>query len=260
MATTYQQRTTTSWPAWQLGFGSLEAETEGELEVSGRWPEDISGRLYRIGPARNDVYGERYKHWFDGDGMVHAFDIAGERVSYRNRFVDTAKKRAEDAAGQRLFGGFGTAPTGNPIQKFRRGYGNSSNTNIVWHAGKLLALWEGGRPHRLDPETLNTLGEEDFDGALPIGRPFSAHPKYDPRTGELINFGMTYGRTARLDLYSVDRSGKLRSLPPVTLPAAALIHDFAVTASKIVVVVAPMVLPRIPLGLILKQSSFAQSL
>src|SRR3982750_2798638 len=63
---------------WRMGFRSLEAEIgDGvELEVEGALPAKLEGTLYRIGPARHDVYGERYRHWFDGDGMVHALRLS----------------------------------------------------------------------------------------------------------------------------------------------------------------------------------------
>src|SRR5207248_5446724 len=127
---------------WRMGFRSLEAEIgDGvELEVEGALPAELEGTLYRIGPARHDVYGERYRHWFDGDGMVHALRLSGGKAEYRNRFVATDKKREEDAAQRRLYPGFGTPPAGGPLARMRHVLPKSAaNTNIVFHAGKLLA-------------------------------------------------------------------------------------------------------------------------
>ena len=138
---------------WRLGFRSLEAEIgDGvELGVAGDLPSELEGTLYRIGPARFDVYGERYRHWFDGDGMVHALRLSGGKAEYRNRFVATDKKREEDAAQRRLYPGFGTRPAGGPIARLRNLMPKSAaNTNVVFHAGKLLALWEAGRPWRVE--------------------------------------------------------------------------------------------------------------
>ena len=146
---------------WRMGFRSLEDEIgDGvELEVEGTLPAELEGTLYRIGPARHDVYGERYRHWFDGDGMVHALRLSGGKAEYRNRFVATDKKRDEDAAQRRLYLGFGTPPAGGPLARMRHVLPKSAaNTNIVFHAGKLLALWEAGRPWRVDPVTLETIG------------------------------------------------------------------------------------------------------
>src|SRR5207248_4490232 len=141
-------------------------------------------------------------HWFDGDGMVHALEVHGGRARYRNRFVATDKKREEDAAGARLYGGFGTPPAGSPIARMRRAIPKSAaNTNVVFHGGKLLALWEAGRPWRLDPLTLATIGEDDMGGALGPRSALSAHPKLDRETGEMWNFGVEYGPSTNVSLY-----------------------------------------------------------
>jgi all-trans-8'-apo-beta-carotenal 15,15'-oxygenase len=248
---------------WRLGLESLEREIrEGvELEVRGRLPADLVGTLYRNGPARHGVYGERYRHWFDGDGMVHAIRLADGRATYRNRFVATAGKAAEDAAGRRIFGGFGTPPAGGPVRRFRNRLGkNAANTNVVFHGGRLLALWEGGRPHRLDPVTLETLGEEDFGGVLASGDTFSAHPKLHAGTGDLWDFGVRYGREATLDLYQGRPDGSLRRAASLPLPFPAMVHDFALTETRAVFVLAPIALPRLPLGLLTGQRSYGESL
>ena len=41
---------------------------------------------------------------------------------------------------------------------------------------------------------------------------------------------------------------------------ASMVHDFALTATKVIFVLPPIVLPRIPVGLTLGQRSFAESL
>ncbi len=59
------------------------------------------------------------------------------------------------------------------------------DVNVVRHRGRLLTLAESHRPYRLGAE-LETLGPETFDGNLPAG--ITAHPKIDPRTGEMAVF------------------------------------------------------------------------
>jgi all-trans-8'-apo-beta-carotenal 15,15'-oxygenase len=248
---------------WRLGFESLEAEhaEAHELPVEGTVPRDLDGTLYRIGPARHDVYGERYRHWFDGDGMVHALTLGPDGARYRNRFVGTEKKRREDVAGRRLFGGFGTPPAGGPLARLRQVRPMSAaNTNVVFHSGRLLALWEAGRPWRLDPQTLETLGEDDLGGALTPDRALSAHPKLDPATGELWNFGADYGPRPAVHLYRTDPSGLTASVARVPMPLPAMVHDFALTARAAVLVFAPLALDRVPLGLVAGARSFGDSL
>ena len=67
-----------------------------------------------------------------------------------------------------------------------------ANTNVIWHAGRLLALEEGHQPFEVDPTTLSPRGYVDYAGRA--GR-FTAHPKFDPETGEMVFFG--YGVTER---------------------------------------------------------------
>lgn len=250
---------------WRLGFQSLEAETLEPLPlevISGALPSGLVGTLHRIGPSRLGVYGERFRHWFDGDGMVHALTIGAGGVTYRNRFVETAGKREEDEAKRRVFGGFGTRAPGGVVSRFvrRNERKNPANTNVVVHGGKLLALCEAGRPHRLDPETLVTLGEDAMDGALDAQDTFSAHPKLDHATGEMWNFGVAYGKKAEARIYRTDEAGHTVRAATVALPMMALVHDFALTPTKVVLVVAPIALPRLPVGLILGQRSFGESL
>jgi carotenoid cleavage dioxygenase-like enzyme len=64
----------------------------------------------------------------------------------------------------------------------------TANTNILFHAGVMLACKEDGPPYALDPDTLDTIGVWDFDGQLESAT-FSAHPKFDPHTGDMLTFG-----------------------------------------------------------------------
>jgi all-trans-8'-apo-beta-carotenal 15,15'-oxygenase len=248
---------------WRMGFRSLEAEIgDGvELAVSGDLPAELDGTLYRIGPARHDVYGERYRHWFDGDGMVHALRLSGGKAEYRNRFVATDKKGAEDAAQRRLYGGFGTPPAGGPLERMRHAIPKSAaNTNVVFHGGKLLALWEAGRPWRLDPVTLTTIGEDDMGGTLGPRKAVSAHPKLDRATGEMWNFGIDYGPRVHISLYRTTADGVTERVLHRPMPFGAMVHDFALTPTRAVFVIAPIAMPRIPVGLMSGRRSFGESL
>ncbi|MEL6183438.1 MAG: carotenoid oxygenase family protein, partial [Myxococcota bacterium] len=68
----------------------------------------LSGTLMRIGPnPRFPPPPHAEHHWFLGDGMMHGIRIEGGEARYSNRWVRTAKFRAEEAAGRALFGGWG---------------------------------------------------------------------------------------------------------------------------------------------------------
>lgn len=239
--------------AWLEASRPVQNEVDAELEVlEGALPEELRGTLYRNGPGRFEVGGERYKHPFDGDGMVTRFAFDGRRVAYANRFVRTREFVEEERQGRMLFRGFGTNLPGGLRRNFLRlRFKNAANTSVVLHAGRLLALWEGGLPHELDPETLGTRSRFDFGGRLrnDFSRfegwlspelPFSAHPKVDPKTGELWNFGTLLGRRNRLLVYRVGSDGALLERRVVPMGRLSFVHDFALTERHAVFFLAPV--------------------
>ena len=115
-----------------------------------------------------------------------------------------------------------------------------ANTNVVWHAGRLLALEEGHLPIELDPATLATRGVQDFGGSL--RGPFTAHPKADPITGELIFFGFSVdGELTRGMRYgAIDAAGRVTRFEHFEAPYCSMVHDFAVTRRHVVFPVLPL--------------------
>ena len=67
-------------PSWKCDTLRSVARTDLRCEaltVTGRWPAELRGRFYRNGPALNERDGQRYHHWFAGDGMVQQFSFSG---------------------------------------------------------------------------------------------------------------------------------------------------------------------------------------
>jgi carotenoid cleavage dioxygenase len=210
-----------------------------DLIVEGELPKDLAGVFYRNGPDPLYPPREPTYHWFDGDGMVFGFFIEDGRVSMRNRWVRTDKFLKEKAAGRKLFGQFGNPMTADPESHGTR-Y-NTGNTNIVLHGGKLLALMEGAPAVAMGPRDLATLGEEHYGGL--ITTTFSAHPKVDWATGEMINFGsMIHGpmgpKQIRYD--RIDRAGGVTQTEIIDVPHHTLMHTFFVTQNWVVFPVMPL--------------------
>jgi carotenoid cleavage dioxygenase-like enzyme len=220
-------------PFLQGNFGPWRMEgVAGDLEVAGAIPRELNGTYYRNGPNPAFEPPGRY-HWFDGDGMIHAITLGDGRASYRNRYVLSNGLEAERAAGRALHSGLlDLNPTEAPSFK------NTGNTNIVWHAGRLLALMEAALPTRMRPDTLDTLGEFDFDGRL-IG-PMTAHPKMDPETGEMLFFGYS-PFPPFLQYHVADRSGALVRSEAIDVAWPSMMHDFAVTKDHVVFILCPLV-------------------
>ena len=226
--------------------------------ISGELPGGLRGSLYRNGPALLERNGVKVGHWFDGDGAILAvhFSDAGAIAHYR--YVQTAAHQEEEAAGKFLFGGYGMMPPGSILQRFRKGIKNAANTSVLALPDKLLALWEGGFPHALDLQTLETIGPDTL-GGLEANWPFSAHPKRDPKTGHVYNFGVTPGKDAQLHLYMSDRTGKIQKHSSLNLNfGLPLIHDFVLAGDYLVFFISPVRMQPFPALLRLK--SFSDSL
>ncbi|MBC8152622.1 MAG: carotenoid oxygenase family protein [Bacteroidetes bacterium] len=211
--------------------------------VEGALPPDLVGTLFRNGNGRFEHQGVKYEHLFDGDGMIARFRFDGTQVHYRNRYVRTAEFVAEEKAGKMLYRSFGTnLPGGIRANFMKLQFKNTANTSLIQHGGYMLALWEGGLPHHIDPDTLDTIDRFDYGGMLknPFSwldkqitpeLPFSAHPKVHPKTGVLHNFGTVAGSQHRLALYEVSPAGKARLAQAIVMPEATFAHDFLLTQS-----------------------------
>jgi all-trans-8'-apo-beta-carotenal 15,15'-oxygenase len=236
---------------WSAGFRTLAEEYDYRVdEVDGQVPAALRGTLFRNGSGRNDLGGHWFPHWFDGDGMISAirFDDAG--IHYLNRYVRTDNYLDEARAGHIVHRGFGKMRPGGVIANAFREPGNVSNTSVMLQDEQLLSLWEGGAPVALDPRTLATIGLHDFGGKVGA---FSAHPKLDPITGELFNFGIDYGATCTLTPYRIHR-GELTRFPAITLPDPVMNHDFVLTARHLVFCLGPILVH--PLRMLLGLTSF----
>lgn len=163
----------------------LEADVE-YLEVIGTIPDDINGTFFRIQPDHRfpPIYESDIQ--FNGDGNVTAIRICQGAASFKQRYVHTDRYKHESQRGQALFGKYRNPYTDNEAVKgvIR----TAANTNIFFWRGMLLATKEDGPPFAMDPKTLATIGRYDFEGQV-LSPTFTAHPKLDPNTGEMVCYG-----------------------------------------------------------------------
>ncbi|MEY4720873.1 MAG: hypothetical protein RIQ46_598 [Pseudomonadota bacterium] len=199
------------------------------LEVEGAIPPEVEGTFFRAVP--NPAYPpflDDSAAFLSGDGMVSAIRFAGGGASIHHRWVQTARHQAEDAAGKALFGRYRNPFTDRPeVAGVDR---TVANTTPVWHAGRLLMAKEDGRPYRVNPHTLETIGSHDFDGALE-SETMTAHVRVDPETGELFFYGYEAGGLAstKIAYGIVGTDGRLKSEQWFDAPYCAMMHDFTIT-------------------------------
>ncbi len=204
-------------------YGPVSEEvTSFDLPVVGELPADLNGRYLRNGPNPMGEVDPSTHHWFMGDGMVHGIRLRGGRAEwYRNRYVGSAnlsRMRGDDDIDGPNWSGVPVGP----------------NTNVGGFAGRTWAMMEAGAtPVELTYE-LDTIARNDFDGTLPGA--FTAHPKFDPDSGEM--HAMVYAWAQWLDHVQyvvVGPDGRVTRTVDIALPGMTMLHDMALTERYAVV-------------------------
>ena len=219
--TSMRSTTSTDSPFLAGAFAPVDEEvTAYDLPVSGTLPAALDGWYLRNGPNPLGFEDPAAHHWFLGDGMVHGVRLRDGRAAwYRNRWVRS--RRAAQRLGEQ-------PPDSGVVDEFDFG----ANTHVIGHAGRLLALVEGGpRPYELTPD-LETVGPCDLDGGLADG--FAAHTKRDPATGELHAVTYDLRRADEVAHVVVDREGRVVRRQPVAVTDGPMMHDFALTERYVV--------------------------
>lgn len=216
-----------SWTSDNLFLQGVNAPVFQEQEihslpVTGTIPADLQGVYIRNGP--NPMFQPvSYQYPLEGDGMLHAVYFDRGKVTYRNRWIITRGLVQEMAARR-------------PIPELR--FRNYANTNIISHAGKLLALYEIGLPYEISPQ-LETIGEWDFNGS--IENSMTAHPKYDPATEELHFYRYSFFREPYLTYHIANAQGRIIRTQPIDLPQPTMLHDMALTENCAIFCHCPLV-------------------
>ncbi len=209
-----------------------------DCEVTGTIPAELDGAFYRM-----------HADWFyppqlsdeaslSADGYVSMFRFKDGIVDYRGRYVRTDRFSRQLAARRQLYGYYRNPYTDSPEVRNidNPGERTTANTTPVVLGGKLYATKEDGLPYQLDPNTLETLRQEDFGGQW-RSQTFTAHPKLDPRTGELIAYGYEASGLAARDvlLCAFDRAGAIKRSMRFEVPYTTMLHDIAITERHVIV-------------------------
>jgi carotenoid cleavage dioxygenase len=211
-----------------------------DMEVEGEVPEQLSGTFHRVHP--DSQYPPRYPNdqFFNGDGMVSLFRFRGGKIDFKQRYAQTDKWKLEREAGRGLFGAYRNPLTDDESVKGRiRG---TANTNVMVHAGKLYALKEDSPCFLMDPLTLESHGYTDFNGRMK-SQTFCAHPKIDPRTGNMCAFAYaTTGLCTRdMAYFEISATGELLKEVAFENRYYCMMHDFGVTDDYAVFNVMPSI-------------------
>lgn len=241
-----------------LGFTTLGTEvSDVELPVRGTVPDWLIGTLVRSGPARFEVGSKSLNHWFDGLAMLHRFAFSSNRVMYSNRYLHS---RAYDEAmthGTITRREFASDPCWNLFQRFVSWFSPKFTDNGCVNATELgaavVALTETRLPVRFDPQTLATLGIDEYDCRLP-GWISTAHPHFDQARGRHYNCILDFGWRSQYRLFGIDPTGAQSVIATIPVERPAYMHSFGMTENHLVLAEFPFVVN--PLKLLLSGKPF----
>jgi len=139
-----------------------------------------------------------------------------------------------------LFGAYRNPLTDDPAVKGEiRG---TANTNAMVHGGILFALKEDSPPVAMDPITLETIDPVyDFGGRMK-SETFTAHPKIDPKTGNMLAFAYAAKGLLTRDMvfYTISPKNEILNEVWFEIPYYCMMHDFGITEDYVVFHVVPI--------------------
>ena len=211
-----------------------------DLDVDGEVPAALDGAFFRVQPDPQVPPRLGDDIMFNGDGMVTMFRFRGGRVDLKQRWCQTDKWKLEHDAGHALFGAYRNPLTDDPSVAGR--YRGTANTNVFFHGGLLLALKEDSPAVAMNANTLETFGYHDYGGQV-TSPTFTAHPKIDPRTGDLCAFGYAAKGLLTRDVvyYEIGADGRKKHEVWFEVPYYCMMHDFGVTQDYAVFHIVPCV-------------------
>ena len=200
-------------------------------------------------------------HPFDGDGAILGVTFSGDgTASIRYRYVRTTAYTTESKKGFKRYTGM--EPTRSESSSVGGGQGNdfpkplfkhhlmsglnkkrknTSNTRAIYWSKKLLTMWEGGAPYKLDSLGLSTEGKSQLGGILGENDPFCGKAVYDPTKERMLFYSNKQDSgSSELTLFEFNSKFRLASKNEYKLPGFAVISDFAAT-SKYAIFVQPQV-------------------
>ncbi|KAH7071531.1 carotenoid cleavage dioxygenase [Paraphoma chrysanthemicola] len=183
------------------------------VEISGTLPLDLEGTYLRNGTNIQFTPNNIRLHAFAGAAMVHQIQISGGKATYSNFYVRTPRFEIERKVGRGMFiefsdiagsGAAALAKTESLSRKVKQGLLPAfsqyeltpGSTSVRYHSGHLYCLQETGYAFVLDARcdekgrlVLDGRGRlETWDGEWE--GPFSAHPRFDPITGDMYNLSL----------------------------------------------------------------------
>uniref|UniRef100_A0A7N8XXG0 Retinal Mueller cells isomerohydrolase-like n=1 Tax=Mastacembelus armatus TaxID=205130 RepID=A0A7N8XXG0_9TELE len=229
-------------------------------KITGIIPSWLSGSLLRMGPGLFEVGDEPFYHMFDGQALMHKFDLKNSQVTYYRKFIRTDAYVRAMTENRVVITEFGTAAYPDPCKNifsrfftYFRGIEVTDNclVNIYPIGEDFYAVTETTYITKIDPDSLETLKKVDLSKYLSVNG-VTAHPHADA-DGTIYNIGNCFGKNMSL-AYNIikippaqtDKSDPIeKSQVVVQLPSSerlkpSYVHSFGMTDKYFVFVEQPV--------------------
>ncbi|XP_033821270.1 retinal Mueller cells isomerohydrolase-like [Periophthalmus magnuspinnatus] len=242
-------------------FESVEELDEPlTAKVTGTVPSWLGGSLLRMGPGLFEIGSEPFYHLFDGQAMIHKFDLKSGQVTYYRKFIKTDAYVRNMTEKRVVITEFGTAAYPDPCKNifsrfftYFRGIEVTDNclVNIYPVGEDFYACTETNFITKVDPDSLETLTKVDMCKYVSVNG-VSAHPHREA-DGTLYNIGNCFGKNLSLAYNIVkipgpqkDKSDPIeKSQVVVQLPSSerlkpSYVHSFGMTDNYFIFVEQPV--------------------
>ncbi|KAI3368489.1 hypothetical protein L3Q82_025505, partial [Scortum barcoo] len=232
-------------------------------KITGVIPSWLGGSLLRMGPGLFEVGDEPFYHLFDGQALMHKFDLKDGQVTYYRKFIKTDAYVRAMTENRVVITEFGTAAYPDPCKNifsrfftYFRGIEVTDNclVNIYPIGEDFYAVTETNYITKVDPDSLETFKKVDLCKYVSVNG-VTAHPHIDA-DGTVYNIGNCFGKNMSLaynivkippaqkgEFYKSDpleKSQVVVQLPSSERLKPSYIHSFGLTENYFVFVEQPV--------------------
>ncbi|XP_062834245.1 retinoid isomerohydrolase isoform X2 [Anolis carolinensis] len=237
-----------------------ELATPITTHVTGRIPVWLRGSLLRCGPGLFEVGSEPFYHLFDGQALLHKFEIKEGHVTYYRRFIRTDCYVRAITEKRIVITEFGTYAYPDPCKNifsrfftYFQGVEVTDNALVnVYPVGEdFYACTETNFLTKINPDNLETLKKVDISKIVSVNG-VTAHPHIE-NDGTVYNIGNCFGKNfsiayniVRIPPLQADRKDPMTKCEVVVqFPCSdrfkpSYVHSFGLTPNYLVFVETPV--------------------
>uniref|UniRef100_A0A3Q3E0F0 Beta-carotene oxygenase 2b n=1 Tax=Hippocampus comes TaxID=109280 RepID=A0A3Q3E0F0_HIPCM len=223
-----------------------------QTNITGKFPEWISGSFLRNGPGKFEIGNQKFNHWFDGMALLHQFKISKGQVTYRSRFLSSDSYQANNEKNRIVVSEFGTVSVPDPCKNFFQRFLSRFElpSNVVTYKGDYYVSTESNIMHKIDPETLEATKKVNWRDFIAVNSA-TAHPHVDV-DGTTYNMGNSFSlkgsyyniiqvpQTKYSSEETLEGAKVLCSIPSTDSAKPSYYHSFAMSENYVVFIEQPL--------------------